>query len=183
MLKCLLNGHVIETIFMDHPLGFLDPQFPNHVSMLQKALYGLKQAPRAWFQWLSTFLVTIGFICSRDDIYFFIKWDYPFSACLFMLMTSSWNQPTLIRSCITRLHRECSIKDLGPLSYFWSLEVTYNSDSLFLNQAKYAHDVLTRVDLLNTKPVATPLSTSDYSTSSDAPFNDPTTYCSLVGAL
>lgn len=69
------------------------------------------------------------------------------------------------------------------MSYFLGLEVTYNNDGLFLSQDKYAHDVLTRASLLNAKSVDMPLSTCDYLTSSGAPFNDPTTYRSLVGAL
>ncbi|KAJ9544442.1 hypothetical protein OSB04_024149 [Centaurea solstitialis] len=40
------------------PPGFVDPKFPDHVYKLKKALYGLKQAPRAWYDTLSTFLLS-----------------------------------------------------------------------------------------------------------------------------
>ena len=40
---------------------------------------------------------------------------------------------TVIRSVITRLHNEFSIKDLGCLNYFLGLEVAYTSNGLFLS--------------------------------------------------
>ena len=56
-------------------------------------------------------------------------------------------------------------------------------NGLFLTQAKYAHDILTRAGLLDSKPASTPLSTSDYLVTSGSPCSDPTLYRSLVGAL
>nr|GFC92264.1 hypothetical protein [Tanacetum cinerariifolium] len=40
---------------------FMDPDNPNHVYKLKKALYGLKQAPRAWYDMLSSFLLSQDF--------------------------------------------------------------------------------------------------------------------------
>ncbi|GKD28594.1 putative RNA-directed DNA polymerase [Tanacetum coccineum] len=53
----------------------------------------------------------------------------------------------------------------------------------YKSQSKYAHDILARAQLLEAKPVATPLSTSTYFTSHGIPYSDPTHYRSLVGAL
>ena len=38
-----------------------------HVLYLKKALYGLKQAPRAWYDRLTQYLVSHGFIKRKDD--------------------------------------------------------------------------------------------------------------------
>ncbi|GKA86681.1 retrovirus-related pol polyprotein from transposon TNT 1-94 [Tanacetum coccineum] len=40
------------------PEGFFDQDNPSHVYKLKKALYGLKQAPRAWYDMLSSFLIS-----------------------------------------------------------------------------------------------------------------------------
>ncbi|GJY90357.1 retrovirus-related pol polyprotein from transposon TNT 1-94 [Tanacetum coccineum] len=52
-----LNGPLKEEVFVRHPDGFVDPNFPNHIYLLKKALYRLKQAPRAWYNKLSSFLI------------------------------------------------------------------------------------------------------------------------------
>ncbi|GJU54832.1 retrovirus-related pol polyprotein from transposon TNT 1-94 [Tanacetum coccineum] len=47
---------------------------PNHVYKLKKALYGLKQSPRAWYDMLSSFLISQDFSkCSVDPTMFIRK--------------------------------------------------------------------------------------------------------------
>ncbi|GJS14879.1 retrovirus-related pol polyprotein from transposon TNT 1-94 [Tanacetum coccineum] len=51
----------LEAVYVNQPDGFVDPDHPEKVYRLRKALYGLKQAPRAWYDKLSTFLMSKGF--------------------------------------------------------------------------------------------------------------------------
>nr|GEV52342.1 retrovirus-related Pol polyprotein from transposon TNT 1-94 [Tanacetum cinerariifolium] len=53
-----LNGNLREEVYVSQPDGFVDQDNPNHVYKLKRALYGLKQAPRAWYDMLSSFLVS-----------------------------------------------------------------------------------------------------------------------------
>ncbi|GKE82193.1 retrovirus-related pol polyprotein from transposon TNT 1-94, partial [Tanacetum coccineum] len=55
-----LNGILREEVYVSQPDGFVDPDNPNHVYRLKKALYGLKHAPRAWYDLLSSFLLSQG---------------------------------------------------------------------------------------------------------------------------
>ncbi|GKB23892.1 retrovirus-related pol polyprotein from transposon RE2 [Tanacetum coccineum] len=48
--NAFLHDTLHEDVFMIQPLGYIYPQFPNHILKLRKALYGLKQAPHAWHQ-------------------------------------------------------------------------------------------------------------------------------------
>ncbi|KAM1032017.1 hypothetical protein ACFX13_036516 [Malus domestica] len=57
---------------MTQPLGFCDPNFPNHVCKLKKSLYGLKQAHRAWFDKLFNTLQSFGFQHSTSDASLFV---------------------------------------------------------------------------------------------------------------
>nr|GFA57575.1 hypothetical protein [Tanacetum cinerariifolium] len=56
-----LNGNLREDVYVIQPDGFVDSDNPNHVYKLKKALYGLKQASRAWYDMLSSFLLSQDF--------------------------------------------------------------------------------------------------------------------------
>ncbi|GKE22772.1 retrovirus-related pol polyprotein from transposon TNT 1-94 [Tanacetum coccineum] len=56
-----LNGNLREEVYVSQPDGFVDPDKPNYVHKLKKALYGLKQAPLAWYDMLSSFLISNDF--------------------------------------------------------------------------------------------------------------------------
>ena len=49
------------------------------------------------------------------------------------------------------------MKDLGHLSYFLGLEITYFTDGLYITQVKYASKLLSRVGLIDSKTVNTPV--------------------------
>ncbi|GKE18375.1 retrovirus-related pol polyprotein from transposon TNT 1-94 [Tanacetum coccineum] len=53
-----LNGELKKEVYVSQPEGFVDQDNPSHVYKLKKALYGLKQAPRAWYDMLSSFLIS-----------------------------------------------------------------------------------------------------------------------------
>nr|GEX54346.1 retrovirus-related Pol polyprotein from transposon TNT 1-94 [Tanacetum cinerariifolium] len=54
---------------------FVDPDNPNHVYKPKKAVYGLKQAPRAWYDMLSSFLISQDFSKGLVDPTMFIRRD------------------------------------------------------------------------------------------------------------
>ena len=62
-----LNGLLKKYVYVAQPKGFIDPHFPDHVLYLKKALYGLKQAPSAWYDRLTQYLVSHGFIRGKVD--------------------------------------------------------------------------------------------------------------------
>ncbi|GJU87014.1 retrovirus-related pol polyprotein from transposon TNT 1-94, partial [Tanacetum coccineum] len=57
---------------INQPDGFVDLDNPNHVHKLKKALNGLKQAPRAWYDMLSSFLISQDFFKGSVDPTMFI---------------------------------------------------------------------------------------------------------------
>nr|GFB22828.1 hypothetical protein [Tanacetum cinerariifolium] len=68
-----LNGNLREDVYVSQSDGFVNQDNPNHVYKLKKALYGLKQAPRAWYDMLSSFMLSQDFFKGSVDPTLFIR--------------------------------------------------------------------------------------------------------------
>nr|GEU32465.1 hypothetical protein [Tanacetum cinerariifolium] len=67
------SDKVMGRSLRSQPDGFVDQDNPNHVYKLKKALHGLKQAPRAWYDMLSSFLISQDFSKGSVDLTLFIR--------------------------------------------------------------------------------------------------------------
>nr|GEX75172.1 hypothetical protein [Tanacetum cinerariifolium] len=64
-----LNGELKEEVYISQLEGFINQENPLHVYKLKKAIYILKQAPRAWYDMLSSFLISQQFSkANRPDL-------------------------------------------------------------------------------------------------------------------
>lgn len=176
-----------QTVYMSQPPGFTHPEFPSHICKLQKALYGLKQGPCAWFSRLNSRLLELKFHASRSDTSLFIFWQGSLTLYILVyvddiIITDS--NLDAISKLISTLGHAFPVKDLGLLSLFLGLKVYRSPDGLILSQHKYIVDLLRRAGMSSSKLIASPSATSSQLFSSlGHPFDDPTTYCSLVGNL
>lgn len=98
-----------------------------------------------------------------------------------MLLTGSNSH--LLDSFIQLLHTEFAMKDLGPVHHFLGIEVTPTSDGLHLSQSHYALTILERADMVDCKPMSTPLEAKTKELGNNTPLADPTPYRGIVGAL
>ncbi|XP_026377804.1 uncharacterized protein LOC113272116 [Papaver somniferum] len=174
---------------MEQPHGFVDPQHPNHICLLQKSLHGLKQAPRAWYERFNQYLLKFGFSNSVCDTSMFIyqKGDARMILLVYVdhiiLVGSS---DDLLQSFINSLKNKFSMKDLGPLHYFLGIEATYDSPAkkLLLTQNKYSLDLLKKHDMLGCKICKTLVAQGQSASLCDETSQyDSTSYRSLVGGL
>jgi hypothetical protein len=62
-----------------------------------------------------------------------------------------------ITNCKKKLAAEFEMKDLGLMHYFLGLEVWQSREKIFLNQGKYAVEILKRFDMLECKAMNTPM--------------------------
>ena len=153
---------------------------------MHKSIYGLKQSPHAWYAKLSTVLIELGFTRSNDDhsLFVHIKSDEKLVVLIYvddLILTG--NNHTAITNLKSILHQQFTIKDLGVLKYFLDIEMATFHRVLFLNQCKYMLDLLCEADMLECKPVKTPLDSKLQLTLDGESFDQPQLYQKLMGKL
>jgi superfamily I DNA and/or RNA helicase len=129
---------------------------------LKKALYGLKQAPRAWYGRIDSFLTSLGFTKSKVDsnLYFKVMNDELVILLLYVDDLFLTGEEKLIIDCKKKLVVEFEMKDLGLMHYFLGLEVWQSLKKIFLNQGKYAIEILKRFHMLECKSMNKPMETN-----------------------
>ncbi|KAJ9541999.1 hypothetical protein OSB04_028505 [Centaurea solstitialis] len=142
------------------PPGFVDPKFPDHVYKLNKALYGLKQAPRAWYDTLSTFLLSKGFVRGKIDSTLFLK-KYPKHIFLVQIYVDDIifgsTNPKLCEKFDLLMKSEYKMSMMGELTFFLGLQIKQSEKGIFINQGKYVLDMLKKFDLTSCTPMKTPM--------------------------
>ncbi|CAM8979321.1 unnamed protein product [Rhodiola kirilowii] len=186
--NAFLHGDLDEEVYMSLPPGFFKAEkAQGKVCRLLKSLYGLKQAPRQWFSKFSDSMLSFGFTQSSNDYSLFTyNKDGVFLALLVYVddVILTGTSSTLIQTVKTFIHDLFRIKDLGQLRYFLGFEVARSSVGLFLNQRKYALELITEAGLLACNPSAMPMDTKHKLGLSTAPIlSDPGPYRRLVGQL
>ena len=89
-----------------------------------------------------------------------------------------------IRELKNFLNQQFEMKDFGHLSYFLGLEITHSTNGLYITQAKYASNLLSRARLTDSKIVDTPIELNAHLTPSEGkPLSNPSLYRQLVYSL
>jgi hypothetical protein len=129
------------------------------VLKLDKSLYGLHQAPRSWYETLSQYLLSCGYVRGQVDSTLFIKKrgrDY--------LLVQVYVDDIIFGSTDEELCREFEqvMKDrfemsaMGEMSFFLGLQVDQKEDGVFIHQEKYVKDIFSRFSIGGSS-FATPL--------------------------
>lgn len=185
--NAFLQGTLTEEVYMDQPPGFTDQDNPTHVCRLKKAVYGLKQAPRAWYNELRDFLLSLGFANSLADTSLFVlrrKQGFVYLLIYVDDILVTGNSKDDIRTILTLLADRFSVKDAEDLNYFLGIEAHRTPHGLHLSQRKYILDLLHKHDMINAKPVSTPMASSTKLTlKTGTPLTNPTKYRQLIGGL
>ncbi|KAH9650990.1 hypothetical protein KPL70_026576 [Citrus sinensis] len=159
-----LHGELEEMIVMAQPRGYEDPDKADYVCHLRKSLYGLKQSPRQWYLRFDKFMAENSFqrcsydccvyhknLIDGDKIYLLLYVDDMLIACKHM------DHIDVLKK---QLKNAFEIKDLGAAKKILGVELLRDSKKgiLKLSQHCYIKKVLERFEMVNSKPVQTPLS-------------------------
>ncbi|GKA08030.1 retrovirus-related pol polyprotein from transposon TNT 1-94 [Tanacetum coccineum] len=155
-----LNGELKEEVYVSQPEGFVDQDNPSHVYKLKKALYGLKQAPRAWYDMLSSFLISQHFSKGAVDPTLFTR-----KAGNDLLLVQIYVDDIIFASTNTALCNEFAnlmttkfkMSMMGQMSFFLGLQISQSPKGIFLNQSKYAYEIIKKYGLLTSDSVDTPM--------------------------
>nr|GFA52516.1 retrovirus-related Pol polyprotein from transposon TNT 1-94 [Tanacetum cinerariifolium] len=131
-----LNGELKEKVYISQPEGFVDPGHPTHVYRLKKALYGLKQAPRAWYDTLSRFLLDNNFSKGAVDPTLFTR-----KTGKHILLVQIYVDDIIIASTDPK---DC-------------LQVSRSPGGIFINQSKFALEILKKFGMDSCDSVDTPM--------------------------
>ena len=185
--NAFLQGTLSEEVYMSQPLGFIHQNFPHHVCKLHKSLYGLKQAPRAWYNELKSFVVAYGFSNSKSDPSLFIyNKDNVISYFLVYVddLLLIGNDSSFLHNFKQALAKKFSLKDLGTPSHFLGVELLPTSTGIFMTQHHYIRELLQKANMLDAKPVSTPMATScSLTLEDDTSVCDASFYRSIIGSL
>ncbi|XP_019188346.1 PREDICTED: uncharacterized protein LOC109182649 [Ipomoea nil] len=89
----------------------------------------------------------------------------------------------LIDALLQGLSTTFKIRDLGTPGFFLGIETLKQDDGLMLSQRCYMNDLLSRAGMSDCKPLTTPAAVTQVVSPSDQPYENPTQYRRLVGAL
>ncbi|GKB11156.1 retrovirus-related pol polyprotein from transposon TNT 1-94 [Tanacetum coccineum] len=182
-----LNGNLREEVYVSQPDGFVDPDKPNHVYKLKKALYGLKQAPRAWYDMLSSFLISNDFSKGSVDPTLFIRREGNDLILVQIYVDDIIFAASTPELCDLFANIMCSkfkMSMMGKISFFLGLQISQSPRGIFINQSKYALESLKKYGYESCDPVDTPMvEKSKLDEDKEGKAVDPSHYRGMIGTL
>ncbi|GJR33640.1 retrovirus-related pol polyprotein from transposon TNT 1-94 [Tanacetum coccineum] len=155
-----LNGELKEEVYVSQPEGFVDPDHPIHVYRLKKALYGLKHAPRAWYDTLSLFLLDNKFSKGVVDPTLFTKKIGKHILLVQIYVDDIIFASTDPKACdifSNEMSSKFQMSMMGQMLFFLGLQVSQNLGGIFINQSKFALEILKKFRMDSCDPVDTPM--------------------------
>ncbi|GKA76557.1 retrovirus-related pol polyprotein from transposon TNT 1-94 [Tanacetum coccineum] len=163
----ILKNHLLQLLawkqFRILPKGSLIQIIPEKdYASLRKALYGLKQAPRAWYDELSNFLMSKGFTKGTIDPTLF-KIKYGEDILLVQIYVDDIifgsTNPKYSKRFEKLMHSRFEMSLMGEMKFFLGLQIHQSPKGIFINQAKYALEILKKHNMDNCHSIGTPLAT------------------------
>ncbi|GJS07075.1 retrovirus-related pol polyprotein from transposon TNT 1-94 [Tanacetum coccineum] len=176
-----------KEVYVSQPDGFVDPDKPNHVYKLKKALYGLKQAPRAWYDMLSSFLISNDFSKGSVDPTLFIRREGNDLILVQIYVDDIIFAASTPELCDLFANIMCSkfkMSMMGKISFFLGLQISQSPRGIFINQSKYALESLKKYGYESCDLVDTPMvEKSKLDEDKEGNAVDPSHYRGMIGTL
>ncbi|GJV72358.1 retrovirus-related pol polyprotein from transposon TNT 1-94 [Tanacetum coccineum] len=182
-----LNGKLEEEDYVSQLEGFVDPDHPTRVYHLKKTMYGLKQALRAWYNTLLRFLLDNKFSKGVVDPTLFTRKIGKHILFVQIYVDDIIFASTGPKDCdlfSNEMSSKFQMSMMGQMSFFLGLQVSQSLKDIFINQSKYAQEILIKYGMDTSDPVGTPM--VDRLKLDEDPLGipvDQTRYRGMVGSL
>ncbi|GKF40900.1 retrovirus-related pol polyprotein from transposon TNT 1-94 [Tanacetum coccineum] len=152
-----LNGELKEEVYVSQPEGFVNQDNPSHVYKLKKALYGLKQAPCAWYDMLSSFLISQYFSKGAVDPTLFTQKARNDLLLVQIYVDDIIFASTNIAMCNEFANLMTTKFKMSMMGQMLGLQISKSPRGIFLNQSKYASEIIKKYGMLTSDSVDTPM--------------------------
>ncbi|GJT91277.1 retrovirus-related pol polyprotein from transposon TNT 1-94 [Tanacetum coccineum] len=133
---------------------------PSYLYKLKKALYGLKQAPHAWYDMLSSFLISQHFSKGAVDPTLF-TWQAGNDLLLIQIYVDdiifASTNTAMCNEFANQMTTKFKMSMMGQMSFFLGLQISYSPRGIFINQSKCAFEIVKKYGMISTDSVDTPL--------------------------
>ena len=181
----------MEEVYVDPPKGFGGKDKLDKVLLLLKSLYGLKQAPKTFFDKLSAGLIERGFTPSEHDPCLFMKGEM---ICVVYVDDTIIAGPDsqaieeeirLLGITNDEFQHKFQLRDEGEVGDFLGIRIKkVGKNSFNLSQPGLIEKVLTASNMLDSRPTATPSSTTNLGIDKDGDtFKESWDYATIMGML
>ncbi|GJU82697.1 retrovirus-related pol polyprotein from transposon TNT 1-94 [Tanacetum coccineum] len=155
-----LNGELKEEVYVSQPEGYVDQDNPSHVYKLKKALYGLKQAPHAWYDMLLSFLISQYFSKGAMDPTLF-TWQAGNDLLLVQIYVDdiifASTNIAMSNEFANQMTTKFKMSMMGQMSFFLGLLISQSPRGIFINQSKYAYEIVKKYGMLSSDSIDTPI--------------------------
>jgi hypothetical protein len=150
-----LNAGLDEEVFLSIPQGVnLDKK--RSCLKLNKAIYGLKQAPLAWYNRLSSWLVSVGFKIAVSDpcVFYRLEGD---PVWIFVHVDDLAVFGKNVLPFKEQIKAEFDMKDMGRADLMLGIKILHEDDAIILSQLHYVNSLLELYGMTSCRTVSTPL--------------------------
>ncbi|GJW05879.1 retrovirus-related pol polyprotein from transposon TNT 1-94 [Tanacetum coccineum] len=155
-----LNGILREEVYVNQPDRFVDQDNPNHVYKMKNTLYRLKHAPWASYDLLSSFLLSQKFSKGMVDPTLFTRKEGKDILLVQIYVKDIIFASTDPALCETFSKITCSkfkMSMMGKMSFFLGIKISQSPRGIFLNQSKYALEIIKKYGMESSDPLDTPM--------------------------
>nr|GEV99280.1 retrovirus-related Pol polyprotein from transposon TNT 1-94 [Tanacetum cinerariifolium] len=158
--KSFLGGELKEEVYVSQSEGFVDPAHATYVYRLKKALYELKQATRVWYDTLSRFLLDNKFSKGAVDPTLFTRKTSKHILLVQIYVDDIIFALTDPKACdifSNEMSSKFQMSMMVQMSFFLGLQVSQSPRGIFINQSKFAFEILKKFGMDSCDSIDTPM--------------------------